>query len=68
MIFGSSTRSNDVKDESKDTELVSQPADATPSQNLPSTSPSELKKPNNNQPASTEQPKTQPGTNSNPQQ
>ena len=66
MIFGSSTRS---KDEPKETELISQPADVTPTQNLPSTSPSVLKKPNNNnQPASTEQPKTQPGTNPNPQQ
>ncbi len=69
MIFGSSTRSNDAKDEPKDTELISQPADAAPSQNLPSTSPSGLKKPNdNNQPTSTEQPKTQPGSNPNPQQ
>ena len=71
MIFGSSTRSNDVKDEPKDTELISQPSDATPSQNLPSTSPSGLKKPkpnNNTQPASTEQPKIQPGSNPNPQQ
>ncbi|MED5164927.1 MAG: XRE family transcriptional regulator, partial [Cyanobacteriota bacterium] len=69
MIFGSSTRSNDVKDEPKGTEPTSQPADATPTQNLPSTSPSGLKKTNNNnQPASTEQQKTQPGTNPNPQQ
>ena len=67
MIFGSSTRSNDVKNEPKETELISQPAVATPSQNLPSTSPSGLKKPTkNNQPASTEQPKTQ--TDTNPQQ
>jgi len=68
IIFGSSTRSNDVKDEPKETELISQPADATPTQNLPSTSPSGLKKTNNSQPASTEQQKTQPGTNPNPQQ
>ena len=69
MIFGSSTRSNDVKDEPKNTDLISQPADAAPSPNLPSTSPSGLKKPNdNNQPTSTEQPKTQPGSNTNPQQ
>ena len=71
MIFGSSTRSNDVKDEPKDIELISQPADATPTQNFSSTSPSGLKKTNNNhnhQPASTEQPKTQPGSNPNPQQ
>ena len=69
MIFGSSTRSNDVKDEPKDTDLISQPADAAPSPNLPSTSPSGLKKPNdNNQPTSTEQPKTQPVSNPNPQQ
>ncbi|KZR63088.1 RodZ family helix-turn-helix domain-containing protein [Prochlorococcus sp. MIT 1306] len=70
MIFGSSTRSNDVKeDEPKDTEPTSLPAYATPTQNLPSTSPSGLKKPNNNnQPASTEQQKTQPGPNPNPQQ
>ena len=66
MIFGSSTRSNDLKDEPKDTEPISQPADAIPTQNLPSSSPSGLKTLNNNQPASTEQPKTQPGIN--PQQ
>ena len=67
MIFWSSTRSSDVKDEPKDTDLGSQPAVATPAQYLPSISPSGSKKTKtNNQPSLTEQPKTQ--LDINPQQ